>query len=435
VCEKLNFLLDSERKSKKTAFEKECNFRRIFLQIGNLCNRLIKGDLSQRINTSVLSSEIRPAGTNLNRVFDSLQKSIEELKDRESNLKSAISLFSSVLSSASSGDLSQKVDLSSIAEEYHPIGEDINKMISSMDRNISAIKNLIKSVADIEKEFSQGYDNILNSTFSINKAMSDITNGASIQQSKMEEMKNTMKEISFSILEFSRIAETVQQRSSQSYEDTIKGKEEGKLTSSNIERLTKDTEKNVEEIKRVPKELKKITKITDYLTMIANKTDMLGLNARIEAGRKEGASFGAIAGEIKELSKNTFESVEKAEETVESIFELIESNINTISTIMENLIVNRTRILETLALFDSISKSVDKSNKKVGEILKVGTKQNEQMANISTKIEEIGEIVNSHTASVEETTASVEEQTASLEQLKTTMEKLATQIRELEKSI
>jgi methyl-accepting chemotaxis protein len=169
--------------------------------------------------------------------------------------------------------------------------------------------------------------------------------------------------------------------------------------------------------------------------MIANKTDMLGLNARIEAGRKEGASFGAIAGEIKELSKNTFESVEKAEETVESIFELIESNINTISTIMENLIVNRNRMLETLALFDSISKSVDKSNKKVGEILKVGTKQNEQMANISTKIEEIGEIVNSHTASVEETTASVEEQTASLEQLKTTMEKLATQIRELEKSI
>jgi PAS domain S-box-containing protein len=141
VCKKLNSLLNSERENTKVAFEKESNFRRIFLQIGNLCNQVLKGNLSQRMNTLALAFEMRPMGTVLNRVFDSLQENIEELKDKESNLKTAISSFGSVLSSASEGDLTRKVDLSEISEEYRPIGRNINGMISATQQNIEELRS------------------------------------------------------------------------------------------------------------------------------------------------------------------------------------------------------------------------------------------------------------------------------------------------------
>ena len=141
VCKKLNSLLNSERENTKVAFEKESNFRRIFLQIGNLCNQVLKGNLSQRMNTLALAFEMRPMGTVLNRVFDSLQENIEELKDKESNLKTAISSFGSVLSSASEGDLTRKVDLSEISEEYRPIGRNINGMISAIEEDIEELRS------------------------------------------------------------------------------------------------------------------------------------------------------------------------------------------------------------------------------------------------------------------------------------------------------
>jgi methyl-accepting chemotaxis protein len=87
-------------------------------------------------------------------VFDSLQKSIEELKGRESNLKTAISSFGSVLSLASEGDLTQKVDLSSISAEYRPTAKDINEMISATQRNVEELKKREKDIKK-SKEYAE----------------------------------------------------------------------------------------------------------------------------------------------------------------------------------------------------------------------------------------------------------------------------------------
>jgi hypothetical protein len=65
---------------------------------------------------------------------------VTEVRERELALKNAISSFGSVLSSAASGDLKAKVDLSKIAEEYKPIGEDINSMISARKHETDRLK-------------------------------------------------------------------------------------------------------------------------------------------------------------------------------------------------------------------------------------------------------------------------------------------------------
>ena len=65
---------------------------------------------------------------------------ITELKNKETNLKNAILTFGSVLSSAASGDLKAKVDLSKIAEEYKSTGEDINSMISARKHETDRLK-------------------------------------------------------------------------------------------------------------------------------------------------------------------------------------------------------------------------------------------------------------------------------------------------------
>ena len=141
ACKKLNTLLKNQKKSTRLSFERESDIRRTFLEIGRLCGKLMKGDLSQRVNLSTFPSDIRPAGMSLNKVFNRLQENIEELQQRELDLKTAVSAFGSVLSSASKGDLSAKVAPSQISEEYRTIGENINSMIEETGEREEELKD------------------------------------------------------------------------------------------------------------------------------------------------------------------------------------------------------------------------------------------------------------------------------------------------------
>ena len=73
---------------------------------------------------------------------------ITELKNKEASLKSAISSFGEVLSSAEQGDLFAKVDLSKIGVEYRKIGEDINSMTSVVQKST---EELLKKEKELEE--------------------------------------------------------------------------------------------------------------------------------------------------------------------------------------------------------------------------------------------------------------------------------------------
>jgi PAS domain S-box-containing protein len=65
---------------------------------------------------------------------------ITELKNKEKNLKNAILSFGKVLSRATKGDLSARVNLDDITDEYDPIAENINSMILATQKNITELR-------------------------------------------------------------------------------------------------------------------------------------------------------------------------------------------------------------------------------------------------------------------------------------------------------
>ena len=142
-----NFLLTFENRTErsesikkiKSAEDREGEIMGSIIRIGYLASKVIEGDLSKRVDVENLFDFIKPMGKNINRMIENIQKSIEEIKERDSSLESAISSFGKVLSRASSGDLTQKVDLPSISAEYKPIAEDINEMISATQQNIEEL--------------------------------------------------------------------------------------------------------------------------------------------------------------------------------------------------------------------------------------------------------------------------------------------------------
>lgn len=92
-----------------------------------------KGDLSARADVSKLSGKHKQIGEDINKIIKSMQNKIEELRKREEENANAISAFSKVLGKTATGDLSARVNTKGWSEELATIGMAINTLIETLE--------------------------------------------------------------------------------------------------------------------------------------------------------------------------------------------------------------------------------------------------------------------------------------------------------------
>jgi hypothetical protein len=123
----------------KIKMDKRTELKETINSFVNLLKSALKGEW-KGITLTGLGPEYRELGESINKTVETLQEHDEEVAFRTFELNSAISTFSKVLSSTAKGDLTAKVDLSLVSEEYKQIGKDINKMISVTEHNITELR-------------------------------------------------------------------------------------------------------------------------------------------------------------------------------------------------------------------------------------------------------------------------------------------------------
>jgi methyl-accepting chemotaxis protein len=95
-----------------------------------ICER---GNLSARINSNRLTGNYKKIGDNINKIVDNLQDKIDELRKRDEQTASAILALKQVLDKVATGDLSVRVDTKGWGKELEVVGKAINDIISSLE--------------------------------------------------------------------------------------------------------------------------------------------------------------------------------------------------------------------------------------------------------------------------------------------------------------
>ena len=166
--------------------------------------------------------------------------------------------------------------------------------------------------------------------------------------------------------------------------------------------------------------VQKIREAAELITSIANKTNLLSLNASIEAARagEAGKGFAVVATEIQQLAEQSSSSADIIKEIIEELTNEAERTVSIVDEVTQIVQEQQEKLVATQEKFDVLENGIAESDQKTTTIKEC----TEICDNARNKVEEI--IVNLSSIS-EENAASTEQTTASMLELNEVITNLA----------
>lgn len=173
---------------------------------------------------------------------------------------------------------------------------------------------------------------------------------------------------------------------------------------------------------------KKIEAASKLIMTIADKTNLLSLNAAIEAARagENGRCFAVVADEIRKLAEQSKESIKIIDEIVNNLYK---DNSDTVGA-MDDLINISKKQVDSVTLtkekYLDISRAIKETEFKMEDLNKSSLKIDAMREEVEEQIQKLASVTQENAASIIQVSSSIQEQTASVVEISTASEGLAT---------
>ena len=235
------------------------------------------------------------------------------------NIKKA---FASVISSLDDiangeGDLTKRLDETGDRE--------VKELTEKFNLFAIKIQQLIKQVAEASEQ-------LINSVKPLTEMSVDTKLNVNQQEHKIEQVATAMNEMTATVQEVARNAGLASEAASSADSESIEGQRVVSEVVSAINDLSNEATKTTNTIHSLEKDTEQIGSVLDVIKSIAEQTNLLALNAAIEAARagEQGRGFAVVADEVRTLASRTQKSTSEIQEMIERLQVGSEGAVNAI---------------------------------------------------------------------------------------------------------
>ncbi|CAK13643.1 methyl-accepting chemotaxis protein [Pseudomonas entomophila] len=211
-----------------------------------------------------------------------------------------------VVNRIASGDLTQNLRVTR-RDELGALQEGIARMGTTLRDLITGIRDGVTQIASAAEELS---------------AVTEQTSaGANSQKVETDQVATAMHEMAATVQEVARNAEQASHAATNADDEARTGDKVVSEAISQIERLAREVHRSTEAMTLLQQESQKIGSVMDVIKSVAEQTNLLALNAAIEAARagEAGRGFAVVADEVRGLAQRTQQSTEEIEGLIASL--------------------------------------------------------------------------------------------------------------------
>lgn len=319
---------------------------------------------------------------------------------------------STIIEDIANGDI--EADFSVVKESNDEIGLIIEKMkelTQSLGSIVGKIRNSSDTMSSNSYELNDTSSQTLAANNEISKAVEDVAEGST-------GMAASISKINENLLEMSNETKDINASVDEIKNQTVAVQDSSKIMNDKIKSMQDSSHKMDEGISAISKRIEtvnttvdKVSNIVSVIEEISSETNLLSLNASIEAARAgdAGKGFAVVAQEIRVLSDNTNTELENIKQIISSLVEECRYCVQASGTIVEDNAKQKEEIKAVLDEFGSLDEQIQKTAEKADEIEELVTAMIELNDDITKSSNSLTDVSAANAAATEEMNANIEE--------------------------